>query len=394
MSRKTKLLKIAIPLIIIFAGFGIMKFLVVKRPVPVREIKENPGVLVEVFRADKKNRHIIVKGTGAAKAAREISVIPQVSGRVTYTAPGLVVGGFFRKDEMLFKIEGVDYKLAIERAKAARANAEYKLATIESKARIAREEWGRINKDEQSRPNPLALYEPQLKNARAALASADAAVEQARINIERTEIRAPFNSRVRSENIDIGQYVTRGSSVAVLSGTDTSEINVPITADDLRWLNIPAQGENRNGPPAVVSVNTGGETYKWEGRVTRSTGEVDPKSRMIRLIVEINDPYGLKEKKETVLPALPEGSFVDVRIKGNMLKDVFVIPRAALRDNSTVWVMDSEKKLRIKKVTPLRMEKYEAIIADGIDAGDMIIKTNISGAANGMKLRQVEVRKE
>ena len=394
MSRKTKLLKIAIPLIIIFAGFGIMKFLVVKRPVPVKEIKKNPGVLVEVFRADKKNRHIIIKGSGTAKAAQEIFVIPQVSGRVTYTAPGLVVGGFFKKGEILFKIEDIDYKLALEQAKAVRVNAEYQLAIIESRARIARKEWERINKDKRYQPNPLVLYEPQLKNAGAALASASAALEQAKINLERTEIRAPFNSRVQSENLDVGQYVIRGSSVAVLSGTDTTEINVPLTADDLRWLNLPAQGEKESGPPAVVSVSIGGKTYKWEGRVTRSTGEVDPKSRMMRVIVGINDPYGLKEKKDPARPALAAGTFVDVRIKGSMLKDVFVIPMAALRDNSTVWVMDSEKKLRIKKVSPLRMEKYEAIIADGIDAGDMIIKTNISGAANGMKLRQVKVRNE
>ncbi|GBD97332.1 MAG TPA: efflux RND transporter periplasmic adaptor subunit [Nitrospirae bacterium] len=390
MSRKTKLLKIAIPLIIIFAGFGIMKVLIAERPAPVKEIKENPGVLVEVFRADRENRQIIVKGTGTAKAAQEISVIPQVSGRVTYTAPGLVVGGFFKKDEILFEIEGIDYILALERAKAARANAEYELATIESRARIAREEWERINKDEQVRPNPLVLYGPQLKNAQAALASADAALEQARLNLERTQIRAPFNGRVQSENIDIGQYVIRGSSVAFLSGTDTTEINVPLTADDLSWLHIPAQGEKERGPQAVVSVSVGGETYQWEGRVTRSTGEVDPKSRMMQLIVEINDPYGLKEKKDPARPALAAGTFVDVQIKGRMLKDVFVVPRTALRDNSTVWVMDSEKKLRIKKVAPLRMEKDEAIIADGIEDGDMIIRTNISGAANGMKLRPVE----
>lgn len=363
-----------------------MKTLISTRPAPDKEVKKDPGILVEILKAERENTAVIVKGTGTVEAAQEISVIPQVSGRIIYTAPNLNVGGFFEKDAILFEIENTDYKLALERALSVKAKAEYELATIESQASIARAEWELINKNT-APPNPLVLYEPQLKSAKAELASASAQVEQAKIDLKRTKVKAPFNIRVRSENIDIGQYVKSGSSVAMLAGTDTAEIAVPLTLDDLQWLNIPRHGERQNGADASVHIDVSGVLHEWHGHVVRSTGEIDPKSRMMQLIVEIEDPYGLKDPSSPVLAA---GTFVDVHIKGTMLEDVFVIPRTAFRDKSTIWIMDKENKLQIKKVVPLKIEREKVIIREGIDDGELIIITNISGAANGMKLRPIK----
>ena len=231
------------------------------------------------------------------------------------------------------------------------------------------------------------LYEPQLKSARAALASASAGIEQAMVDLERTKVTVPFNARIRSENIDTGQYVRAGSSVAVLAGTDRAEIAVPLPLEELQWINVPRHGERQNGADASVQLTIGGKIYRWSGRVVRSTGEVDPRSRMMHLIVEVRDPYGLKNKKGPSHPSLAAGSFVEVHIRGKMLKDVFIIPRTAFRDNSTIWIMDKGNRLRIKKVAALRMERDTVIIGDGIDDGEMIVTTNITGAADGMNLR-------
>jgi RND family efflux transporter MFP subunit len=390
MNRKTKLLKIAVPIIIILVGIIIMKALVSRRPTPNREVKADPGILVRVLKAERENTEIIVKGAGTVESAQEVSVIPQVSGRIVYAAPDLDVGGFFEKDAVLFQIEETDYKLALERAISSRAKAEYELATIESQARIARSEWERMNKGNDTTPNPLVLHEPQLRSAKAELASASAQIQQAMLDLERTKLKAPFNARIRSENIDIGQYVRSGTSVALLSGTDIAEIAVPFPLDQLRWLKIPRHGERQNGANASVHMNFSGTRYTWYGHVVRSTGEVDPKNRMMQLIVEINDPYGLKRNKDTYHPILAAGSFVEVQIRGRTFKDVFIIPRTAFRDNSTVWVMDKENKLQIKKVIPLRLEREKVIIREGINDGVMIVLTNISGAADGMKLRTIK----
>jgi RND family efflux transporter MFP subunit len=383
------LLKIGIPVIIIIAGAVIMLVLISGRPAPVREIKKDPGILVEVIRAERENREVIIKGTGTVEASKEVSVIPQVSGRVTHISPDLNVGGFFETDEVLFEIESTDYELALEQARSAKAKAEYELARIESQAHVARSEWELLDKNRDDPPNPLVLYEPQLKSAKADLASASARIEQARIDLERTKVRSPFNARIRSERIDTGQYVQAGSEVAILAGTDSAEIAVPLPLDNLRWLSIPSHGERHNGADSLVRLDMGGATYEWHGHVVRSTGEVDIKTRMMRIIVEVRDPYGLK-KDFPSYPSLAAGSFVDVHIKGERLEDVFIIPRSAYRDNSTVWFMGNDSTLQIREVTPVRIERENVIIRQGINDGELIIKTNISGAANGMKLRRTE----
>ena len=380
---------IFIPIIIILLGIVIMAALIKSRPEPKKEVKTDPGALVQLLDVKKETVRIEVKGTGTVTATEEVTINPQVSGQIVRVSPQLAVGGFFRADDILFEIEDTDYLLAIDRSKAARAKAEYDLATIESQARIARAEWERLNQNIQDQPNPLVLFEPQLKNAKSALASADASVKQAELNLERTKIRAPFNCRIRSENIDLGQYVRSGSTVAVLAGTDSSEILVPMTRDDLQWLTIPRHGEKDIGSPAVVSFNIGGKSYEWQGHVIRSTGEVDPKTRMMKLVVLINDPYGLENGSDVLKPPLAQGTFVEVRFAGRELENIIVIPRTALRDNSSVWVMDNENKLIIRKIVQLRIEHDQVIISDGIAEGDRVILTNISGAADGMKLRTI-----
>ncbi len=381
--------KIFIPIIIILLGIIIMAALIILRPEPKKEVKTDPGALVQLLEVKKEPVRIEVKGTGIVTAEEEITINPQVSGRIVRVSPQLAVGGFFREEDILFEIEDTDYILAIDHAKASRAKAEYDLATIKSQARIARTEWERLNQNVQDQPDPLVLFEPQLKNAMSALASADAAVKQAELDLKRTKIKTPFNCRVRSENIDRGQYVRSGSTVAVLSGTDNSEILVPMTLDDLQWLTIPRNGEKDKGSSAVVSFNVGKKTYEWQGRVVRSTGEVDSKTRMMKLVVLINDPYGLENRPDISQPSLAEGTFVEVRFAGRELDNMIVIPRTAFRDNSSVWIMDNNK-LSIKKIVPLRIERDQVIISDGIAEGDRVILTNISGAANGMKLRTME----
>ncbi len=385
-----KLIKILIPIIIIIAGIVIMVVLVAIRPEPIKEVKADPGVLVKLFEVKKTSVPIVVKGTGTVTSAEEVSINPQVSGLVTRVSPEFAVGGFFLKDEILFEIEDTDYLLALDRSTASRAKAEYELATIESQARIARAEWERLNRDNNEQPNPLVLFEPQLKNAISALASVDASVKQAVLDLERTKIKAPFNCRVRSESIDPGQYVRSGTSVAVLAGTDYAEIYAPLSMDDLQWLIIPRSGDNITGSPVVVSFKTGKKINEWRGRLVRSTGEVDPRTRMMKLVVLINDPYGLKDESDSLRPSLAEGTFVEVRFMGRELDNVFVIPRTAFRDNSSVWVIDDDNKLYIKKTVPLRIEREKVIIREGLSEGDRIVLTNISGAADGMRLRVIE----
>jgi RND family efflux transporter MFP subunit len=389
MSSRRKLLNLVIPILILLIGAGIMAFLIKSRPEPKKDEKRDDGTLVTTFTVKKEDREVIVTGTGTVEAAQEVSIIPQVSGSTIYVSPSMVAGGVFHEGDLLFEIEDTDYRLGLEQAKAEKAKAEYDLAKTESQARIARTEWKRLNKDTAKEPNPLVVYEPQLKNARASLASAEAAVEQAELNLSRTKIRAPFNCRIRSENIDLGQYVSTGKSVAVVAGTDAAEILVPLSLDKLSWIKIPRPGSQEKGSHAVIAMTISGQTYEWNGEIIRSLGEVDTRSRMMQVVVNVRDPYRLLEKDDGGI-VLSTGTFVEVSIKGKKLSGVFLLPRTSVRDNATVWIMDDENMLRIRPVTIVRQERAEVLVSEGLTEGERIVMTSLAGVSDGMKLRLLE----
>lgn len=395
MSRKNKVLKILLPLLILTLGVLIMISLTTSRKAPEKAAKKDLGALVQVQSAVTAEHQVIVTGTGTVQAAMEITLVPQVSGRVAYMNPSLVTGGFLRKGDTLFEIEDTDYRLALERAEAARAKAEYDLQVVEGSALVARAEWERMIGDKGAPPNPLVFQEPQLKNARAALVSAKATIGQAKLELERTRIKAPFNAVVRSKALDLGQYVRSGNVVAVLAGTDKAEIMAPLPLEERQWLDIPAPGNRNAGSSAEIILEQGDRSFLWPGRIIRSLGEIDAKSRMMQIIVEVTDPYGLLPKKgrgEQTSPPLAIGSFVTARFKGKVLPRATAIPASAFRDGSTVWIMDQEQTLRIRKVSPARMDQGKVIVKEGLKEGDLVILTNISGAAEGMKLRVATVK--
>ncbi len=387
MSAKSKLLKIGLPIIIILLAAVATKTMIAGRKAPVKKTHIDRGALVETVVAVKTERVIKINSTGTVRPHQEVTVIPQVSGRVISLSDKLMAGGFFKKGEILFGIEPVDYELALERALATLAKREFELSSVESKAKIARLEWDRLKGGQDAPANSLALYGPQLKDAKANLASAEASRRQAEIDLERTTIKAPFNCVIRSESIDEGQYVKSGSAVMVLAGTDEAEVVVPVNLDDLYWLDIPGPGRGSAASPAKIILQTGNSRFSWQGNIDRSLAEVDPQGRMARLVVSIKDPYLLKKTGAPGQPALAIGSFVEISFEGRVMTDIFAIPRQALRDNNTVWIMAADNLLRIKAVKPVRLEKDEVFINGGIEAGDLIILTNLTGAANGMKLR-------
>jgi RND family efflux transporter MFP subunit len=381
MNLRSKAVRVIMPLAIILLGIAVMTVLVKIRPAPRKGTAEQKGVLVRTITVKAEDRAASIKTTATVNPAMQISVIPQVSGIVKSVADGFSSGGLFKRGSLLFSIDDTDYKLALRQAKAAEARTEFELERIKSQASIARDEWKIMSGGETGdEPNPLVLYEPQLKNAKAALESATSAVRLAELNVNRTRITAPFDCMVRSEDIDIGQYVRSGTAVAAIVGTNTAEVIVPLLQGDLEWIETGDKGSE-------ATVTDDKKKAVWHGTVTRSFGEVDTKTRMVKVVVEVKDPYGQKTGNETA--HLLFGSFVDVEIKGRELSGVFVIPRSVIRENSTVWTMDGDGMLRIKKVNVLRIEGENAIVSGGLEDGDKVVVTNISGAAEGMLLRTV-----
>ncbi len=385
MKTKKPIIKFILPVVIVAVGLVSMATLVLSKTAPQKLAMTRPGALVQTLDLMAADHQVMIHATATVQSAMSVNIVLQVSGRVVRLAREFKEGGFFQKGDLLFEIEDADYRLAAEKSRAQIAKAEYDLVSVESQARVARLEWERVKLDDKTQPNPLVLYEPQLKNAQAALASAKADLRQRLLDMERTKIYAPFNCRVRSKSVDPGQYVTAGQTVATVAGTDTAEIIIPVPLDELHWLVVP-RANGQAGSTARVHLNAGGTEFAWSGRIDRSLGEVDAQSRMIRLVVQVDDPYGLKQAGGHSFD-LAEGLFVDVALKGRTVSQAFAIPAATLRHHQTIWLMGTDRTLDIQPVQVLRREKDRVLVRGGLESGQKLITTQISGAAQGMQLR-------
>ncbi len=380
-----KVRKTILPVLVLLIAMGLTFVIVKSRKVPKPQETPYLGPLVDVAELQPVSRKVVVTATGSVQAKHEVNITPQVRGKVVYVSPDLIAGGHVKKGELLFSIEDIDYRLAIDLAKANLAKAELELQRNESLAKVARQEWQALNPDNHD-PDPLVVYEPQIKSAMAQRDAAVANVEQAEINLQRTQVFAPLNGYVRSEQVEVGQYLNVGSPVTTLVGTDQAEVIVPLPLDELAWIKVPAEGENSRGSTAEVVLNSGNHSFKWTGAVTRTMGEIDPRNRMAKIVVTIDDPVVTTSTKNPLSRLLP-GMFVEVNLQGEDIAQVFAVPRGALHDDDTVWIADDENKLRIRNVEIVRRERDEVLVLSGINAGEKIILTNLSAAAEGMVLR-------
>ncbi len=382
-----KMKRAILPFLVIAIALGLTFVLIKSRQTPKPHESPYLGPLVEVAALEKSNRRVVVSATGSAQSRYEVAITPQVKGRVSELSPQMVAGGVFRQGELLFAIEDIDYQLAIALAQSNLAQAELELLRNENLADLARKEWHALNTDSALEPNPLVVYEPQLKSARAQRDAALANVRQAELNLQRTRVFAPFNCYVRSEQLEIGQFINTTAPVATVAGTDQVEIEVPLPLDELAWLQVPRSGAGQKGSKAEVELKSGGQTFRWQGEITRALGEIDPRNRMARVVVTVNDPFSQDLDGANLLNDLLPGMFVEIHLQGEELTDVIAVPRGALRDNDTLWIIDDENRLNIREVEILRRERDEVLIRSGLNAGEKIVLTNLSGAAEGMLLR-------
>jgi RND family efflux transporter MFP subunit len=324
---------------------------------------------------------VSVSGNGTVMPLREISLVPQAAGKVVEISPALVDGGAFQKGDVLLRIDPQDYQISVTLAEARLKDAESKYVQAREESAAAREEWAQLHGDDT--PPPLVAKEPQLAAASAQLDASRAELVKAELQLGRTRIRAPFDGRVAEKEVDIGQYVTTGQKLAVLYATQAAEIVMPLPTEDLAWFHVPGfTNGSGHGADAVVEVRIAGETQQWPGRVVRSEGKLDQRTRMVNVVVRVDNPYATR-------PPLAVGLFAKVTIQGRSLDQVAFIPRAALRDNDQVWVVDPKGCLTFRSVKVARLGLDGAIIGSGLKDGEQIVVSSLKGVSNGMRVRPV-----
>ncbi|MCA9558798.1 MAG: efflux RND transporter periplasmic adaptor subunit, partial [Myxococcales bacterium] len=284
-------------------------------------------------------------------------------------------GGRLEAGATVLRIERRDYETQVSQAKAAVERAALELELERGRKSIADREWKLLGEGDKAdaRSRARALREPQLKNAEAQLEAAKAQLEQARANVRRTTLEAPFNALVVSESVDLGQLVSPQAMVARLVGTDAFWVEVAVPVADLHWLQVP-------GATAQVVHDTGGARVVKQGTVVRLMGDLDPVGRMARLLVEVPAPLD----GETPLLL---GAYVDVEIGGKPVEDVFEVPRVALREGDTLWVMGVDGTLEIRPATITRRLRDRVLVSDGLRAGDQLIVSRLPSPVPGMKVR-------
>ncbi len=338
--------------------------------------------------AKQEDVQLKVSTQGEARPQIEIDLVPQVGGKVVYVSPNFIEGGIFRKGETLLRIEDADFKVAVIRAQAGVAQAQQVLVREQAEGEIARQDYAELGRGE---PSPLALREPQQAQARASLQAAQAELDSAKLNLSRTEVRAPFAGRVRSKTSDIGQFVTPGSRLARIFSTNIVEVRLPLSDDQLSKLDLPLAyfAKDRASAPRVdLSALVAGKVRYWDGHIMRTDSAYDTATRALFAIVEVVDPYG-KGASEDGVPLAP-GLFVDADINGKTYENVITFPRDGLRPQDEVYVVDDKGKAEIRQVSVLDSTAERAVLTGGVSAGELVVLSPMERSRVEMTLKVLD----
>ena len=368
------------PILIVVSGIMIGWLILITGPsLEPRAPPENKP-LVRTITANTETIRLSSTAFGTVSPRSENELIPEVSGSIVYMSPSLVSGGFFKKDDLLFSIEPLDYQVALEQSSAALKSAESELEN----ARKNHDRQINLAKKQSISESRKEEAVNRLRFAESAHREANARVSLAKKNLERTKIKAPYDGRVRNEKIDLGQFVNRGQSVANIYATDSAEIKLPVHDKELAFLDLPLfETERSEDNTVILKANFAGKQHIWNARIARTEGELDSKTRMINVIAEIDSPYSLKDSR----PPLTIGLFVEAEILGRFVEDAIVIPQSAIQENNLVYTVNNENRLEFKKVEILRMINNQAIITGGLKAGDTVCVSTLRDAEPGMQIR-------
>jgi RND family efflux transporter MFP subunit len=362
------------------------------------------GELVEVIEVKPDRQKVWVPANGQVLPAQQVAMSSEVGGRVVWMSKKLIPGGRLAAGDTLVRIDPREYSLALEQQAAQVDRARTELQLEQSRKEIAEREW-QLMGGGQPAEGSLAVRDPQMRTAEAALKAARSGLSQAKLSVTKATVRAPFNAMVHSKAVDLGQLVGPQFSLATLVGTDAFWVQVAIPLERLDWIQVPGVDGATEGALVTISQRLGDKTITRQGKVLRLLPDLDPMGRMARILVEIPDPLGLAagkaaagdaaaaiaEKQE--LPLLI-GSYVTVEIEGKEVDNAIELPRDAVRGGDEVYVMAGDGTLDVRQVSVVWRRPDSVLISAGLAAGDRVVVSPLQAAVKGMKLRTAQADAE
>ena len=368
-----RLLIAGIVVLAVLLAFGISRL----KPPPKTEPIGDVELLVEVLELQTGSYQFRIESQGTVRPLVETVLSAEVSGSVLSVSQKFVAGGVFAAGEELMQIDPTNYIGAVAQAEALvnQRQIEY------DGAKKLRTQGYRA--------------EAELASAAAALADANAALIRTKRDLDRTRIRLPYEGMVRSRTTNIGEFVSPGKQIGVVFATDFAEIRLPLTDQDLAFVDLPdaseitASGISTRGPEVLLSAVQKGRVVQWFGRIVRSEGVVDERARMTYAVARVSDPYKLHAAVSDESP-LPMGTFVQASIEGASIEGAVRLPRSSIRRNNEVIFVDGENRLRLEPVQLLRTDSQYAYIEGASVAGKRVSATAIESPINGMKVRTTD----
>lgn len=378
--------KVVLPILILGVGIAVAWMLMISSPKAQRKPVVSLPPLVKVEQVSAQNVRIPVFSQGTVRPRTSSNLSAEVTGRIIETSSRFANGAFFKKGDVLLRINPSDYELAITKAEALVASARQQLARAEAEYKQKLEEYKGI---ERSKITDYALRKPQYEEAKASLKAATADLDLAKVQLQRCVIRAPFDGRIVDKKADIGQYVTPGMMLANVYSTDVAEVRLPLSQSQINLLDLPtsaSDSEEIEPAKAMLTAQSAGQPQSWESKIVRKEAIIDERNRLQYVVAQVADPYGLDTK--TIKRAeLTTGLFVEAKIEGRLIENVFVVPRKSIHNNNTVWILDQDKRLRIKSVDLIHRGEDKVYISQGLSNGDSVITSPLDAVIDGMQLR-------
>lgn len=380
-----RILELALVVLFIVAGLIITRYLIVTKKAVKKKPPEEMAIPVKAQRVEPRRTILKIMADGEVMPSKVVQVVPQVSGKVVFVAEQLKKGGLLKKDQIILKIDDRDYRIRLAQAEAELKKAEAELAQIKADREAALKEWRMVNPTEP--PPALVAKEPQLKAARAAVLAAKASVKKAELDLERTILRAPFDSVVLEENVDVGQYVFSGQALARLGSSEVAEVRVYVSETDTAWLRIPGFNTTTpSGTKATIEATIGGTNHTWHGRITRAE-PVDTRTRRLPLVVEVEAPY-------KSLPPLAFGLYVRLTFQGPEIPSgAFISKRAIEWDqelNPYVWIIRPDGRVEKRPVKIVQEYEKEVLISEGLHSGEYVTVDPPTLLTEGTRVKVVE----
>ena len=370
----------------VFGGLLALAMLIYTNPPasPQRRPAAGPNLVVETMPVRLQSYRVELQSYGTVQPRTQTTLISQVRGQIVYVNPNVRDGGYFKKGEVLASIDARDYEADVRIAEAILMDSRQQLAEAEARTMQAREDWERLgNSDEVP---GLVLKLPQLEAAKARVVSAESTLQKARLELERTDIVAPYAGRILRKQVGIGQVVNTNQALADIYATDYVEVRLPLRNSDLGYIELPESyvDDAAKGEVAQVRILSSlvGET-EWAAKLVRTEGAIDENARQLHVIAQVDDPFSQRSDNRSPLKI---GEYVTAKLTGKTLSSVLVIPNNTIYQGSYVYVIEGDV-LQRRDIEIAWQNERDAIIEAGLADGESLVTTPLGQVTSGVRVR-------